>query len=488
MILTAVDNSSIADTGTQGLSIGTKLWDDASKNSSDAGLIFADAPPDVSDIPGLHPWNQNINCKTVEDCSRATQMQYKAYAPICNDSKSGNCIADFWINLNGQTFHPIFESYAPKNPSYEFQGDLKRNLPDGKSPSIWKLSDSRFSKDPSYFAVSLVFRGLTAQGDIAFGYSQVNASIDQIEWQKIENNSDLIPSNLANICAAVEKNLCASRVVSKPDVRYGIKFRQGLISSSWIYGRLFKPEFSIAQKDYFPDEWSIEAEPIKTPAISGMISKDTSFEKLPDGYRTPWTTPRYISSEFGAVELFEQFRPFMGEKSTSIQSLWNFVVNRDDLYSRYQGCSSNGPIGVLSTNSTTFEGAPPNGLGTSDSFAFSMASPHLEPDGKEFTGFFELKMDTRFADCLYGRYNGAYKAELSIVDEFGIPKISVTSLNRSSKWLTFSASNFTFSKSTFKVKVLKNTSSKSTITCIKGKVTKKITAVSPKCPTGYKKK
>ena len=29
---------------------------------------------------------------------------------------------------------------------------------------------------------------------------------------------------------------------------------------------------------------------------------------------------------------------------------------------------------------------------------------------------------------------------------------------------------------------------KSTITCVKGKVTKKVTAVSPKCPTGYKKK
>ena len=29
---------------------------------------------------------------------------------------------------------------------------------------------------------------------------------------------------------------------------------------------------------------------------------------------------------------------------------------------------------------------------------------------------------------------------------------------------------------------------KSTITCVKGKTSKKITAVSPKCPTGYKKK
>ena len=29
---------------------------------------------------------------------------------------------------------------------------------------------------------------------------------------------------------------------------------------------------------------------------------------------------------------------------------------------------------------------------------------------------------------------------------------------------------------------------KTTITCVKGKLTKKVTAVGPKCPAGYKKK
>jgi hypothetical protein len=29
---------------------------------------------------------------------------------------------------------------------------------------------------------------------------------------------------------------------------------------------------------------------------------------------------------------------------------------------------------------------------------------------------------------------------------------------------------------------------KSSITCVKGKTSKKVTAVNPKCPTGYKKK
>jgi len=35
---------------------------------------------------------------------------------------------------------------------------------------------------------------------------------------------------------------------------------------------------------------------------------------------------------------------------------------------------------------------------------------------------------------------------------------------------------------------IKVTGKKSTISCIKGKLIKKVTAVSPKCPAGYKKK
>jgi hypothetical protein len=35
---------------------------------------------------------------------------------------------------------------------------------------------------------------------------------------------------------------------------------------------------------------------------------------------------------------------------------------------------------------------------------------------------------------------------------------------------------------------VKPVAKKSTITCIKGKVTKKVVGVNPKCPAGYKKK
>jgi len=47
--------------------------------------------------------------------------------------------------------------------------------------------------------------------------------------------------------------------------------------------------------------------------------------------------------------------------------------------------------------------------------------------------------------------------------------------------------NIAFSKD-FTFWIVENPKKKTTLTCIKGKVTKKVTAISPKCPAGYKKK
>jgi 3-methyladenine DNA glycosylase Tag len=58
-------------------------------------------------------------------------------------------------------------------------------------------------------------------------------------------------------------------------------------------------------------------------------------------------------------------------------------------------------------------------------------------------------------------------------------------------WLKLAAYGFTFSSPTISVKLsqAKATVVKSTtITCVKGKTSKKVTGKSPKCPAGFKKK
>jgi hypothetical protein len=52
------------------------------------------------------------------------------------------------------------------------------------------------------------------------------------------------------------------------------------------------------------------------------------------------------------------------------------------------------------------------------------------------------------------------------------------------------AYGFGFSSPTIKMKITQagTSGSKATITCVKGKTSKKVTAVKPVCPTGFKKK
>jgi hypothetical protein len=79
-----------------------------------------------------------------------------------------------------------------------------------------------------------------------------------------------------------------------------------------------------------------------------------------------------------------------------------------------------------------------------------------------------------------------------------VQKVATTVLNERNGWLHLGAYGFGFSSPTLKVKLTQATPAptatpkpalkKTTITCVKGKMTKKVTAVAPKCPSGYKVK
>jgi hypothetical protein len=50
------------------------------------------------------------------------------------------------------------------------------------------------------------------------------------------------------------------------------------------------------------------------------------------------------------------------------------------------------------------------------------------------------------------------------------------------------AAGFTFSEKTLKVKITQPKNQKYSISCVKGKATKKVTGTNPKCPKGFKLK
>jgi hypothetical protein len=77
------------------------------------------------------------------------------------------------------------------------------------------------------------------------------------------------------------------------------------------------------------------------------------------------------------------------------------------------------------------------------------------------------------------------------VNADGVNSVATTVVSEKDGWLKLGAYGFTFSSPTLRVKLSQDkasTKKNSTISCIKGKVTKKVTGLTPKCPKGFKKK
>jgi hypothetical protein len=108
-------------------------------------------------------------------------------------------------------------------------------------------------------------------------------------------------------------------------------------------------------------------------------------------------------------------------------------------------------------------------------------------------------MKSEVARCIYGFSSAPVSASVTVTSsDGGVQKVATTLLNERDGWLHLGAYGFGFSSPTLKVKLIQEkvvpkasttvTPKKSSITCVKGKTSKKVTAVNPKCPTGYKKK
>jgi hypothetical protein len=138
-----------------------------------------------------------------------------------------------------------------------------------------------------------------------------------------------------------------------------------------------------------------------------------------------------------------------------------------------------------------------------------VSSTHLRADNSKNLGVFNVDMPLETAKCLWGvDLSKAVSASVSATyPELGIAELVTTTSRVEGKFFKVSAAGFHYSAPIIKVKVVQNVEptpaasptptpvvttkaapKRTTITCVKGKTTKKVTALKPKCPAGYKKK
>ena len=228
------------------------------------------------------------------------------------------------------------------------------------------------------------------------------------------------------------------------------------------------------------------------------------------------------SDPFG-IDQLNLWLPFVGDKATELLGTWSMRTLDRNETTGAQRCfvdGSQGITGIVTTNATQYLAGPPQFNNSEQSLEYKVAAPHLTPKGDVFYGSYDLIMRSDVARCVYGFSNAPIKGTVSVTSDKGEEKIATEQVKEANGWVSLSANGFTYSAPTIRVKLSQEkpepvkvevaapeatptptpaqvgqqtakpatVSAKKSITCVKGKVSKKVSGVNPKCPTGFKKK
>ena len=343
-------------------------------------------------------------------------------------------------------------------------------------------------------------------------------------------------------CAWTETKLCAKYSDFVPGTRVALTLRLGNDVTGWLFGRMQRIDVSLKTLDSKFNVIRIEGDSVDIPSASGFILK-SDLPKYPaidkiarsNYYEGDGFYEKFIASPFssanggqpsGGFDSFLAWEPFL--KPTELRnSRW--VISG--------GANSNGYVaglnnactsdktklnGVVTTNAMIYEPGPPTFTG--DSLSYKVAGLHSLADGSTFSGTYDLSMRKTVAQCLYKFSDAPLKAVVAVTSQDGSSQdITTEALSEKDGWLHLGAYNFHFSQPTIRIKLTQEksatiatptpatpapttstpsvgsapaksapgnqTAPKSTsITCVKGKTVKKVTAAKPVCPAGYKKK
>jgi hypothetical protein len=343
------------------------------------------------------------------------------------------------------------------------------------------------------------------------------------------------------VAGSSREGLCAQRYAFPAGFKYYVKVRTLQMPFGWMHGRIADPDIKFKEES---GSSTIEMQglPVAVPAVykmyrypdmpaalksqydvkSGAYKQDPNLLYDPNYYqggRTATSTdplqrnnihaPAPYSKE--GMEQLKLWLPFVEDRATASLSYWSVRTLSAGEMEGSSKCyqDSKSVTGIVTTNATQYSAGPPFFDSLDVTLKYKVSAPHYSPDKTEFKGSYDLVMRSDVARCIYGFSRAPISATLEITSSDGTPQIATTIIGEKNGWVYLRAKNFGFSDPIIKAKLsqepevvvtptptptptpsvtTKPVAKKITVTCVKGKTTKKVTAVKPKCPTGFKKK
>ena len=378
------------------------------------------------------------------------------------------------------------------------------------------------------FAVSLV------KGNFMMSTPGLDASV-YTEYRNTNRSGDL---QCSIQCSSTEK---AVGYALPLNFTFGFKLRLSAEVNGWLNGRVSNVESAISKDSAGRQIVEVTGKPVIVPVIFGWASNATApanllafynamdpkrahsgngFGKCLDPNRTSTTpgpcnpiywesTLRNPGKDLESLKEIALWLPVLKDKAVAAPTMW-LISSLGQQFNNGCAATTDRVSGIVTTNATGYVSGPPEFNKDDQTLDYKVIAAHNLADGTEFKGTYDLTIDADFARCIYGFTKAPIGATVSIVSADGQSQVATVIVSQKDKWIHLGAYGFTFSSPTLKVKftqaaepvvtptptpsaspsaiVKPLVAKKTVIVCMKGKVVKKITAVNPKCPAGYKKK
>jgi hypothetical protein len=476
-------------------------------------------------------------CDSLEDMD-CTNPEIKAitFTSIftqCENEADTDCVDSFSIKSEDGT---VSAGKFQRNwvPGPVFKGDKSKFLPTGYGPSSWTLTNSRgqvetyalsvgvngnfnLDRNPnksqfeSFFAAIQPIRelpGAEFEAPVAYVVKRGEGASQGWNTMFVEKG-----------CQIAEKGMCGYRMPFDVEKTVVLKVRLSQPVQGWLHGRMKDANIVMSTAADNSQVVEISAKPLSIPSIYGWVKWGDLPQKVKDLYPVGAGGTSRNFNDFTTLDLFSRtlltksmvsgdyainemnlWLPLLNDKAAAMRTFWVAQTIRGELPYDSQNCvRGKGFTGVIGTNAAVYSDGPPQFDQNEQSLNYTVGASHLDSKGELFKGYYQLNLRSDVARCLYGFGSAPIQAKIEVSSSDGTPSVATTVISESDGWLKMTAAGFTFSTPRIKVKLtqdavveaalpVKVAVKKSTITCSKGKITKKVSGVKPKCPAGYKKK
>lgn len=453
---------------------------------------------------------------------------------------------------DGAEMKGSFSEYAVPNHFNNYPADVTYGIPAGATAGIWTITGAPHKYGNQYAVIvnasgqvqtrnafsgwPLAYDGLAAR---IVPVSVQKTVKRQQGWGSFQDNL-LRPDTKANTrggpfydnnegfrCISpygTDNDQCLIAHAFPENVRFKLKIQLPIAPIGWLHGRMIEPVIDIARTS---NNYTVTVE--SNPARIPSVFHTSSWSQLPANVQAAWETidqgcslnscgyrsannyslpigkqsTQLTANNFGsqAINLLKIYLPLVKDTAIVSPSTWSWRTLPSAEMSAANGCftSGDGVKGIVTTNASAYSAGPPAFV--DGTLNYQVAAPHFNRDGTVFKGDYTLVLDSKVARCLYKFSNAPIQATISVVNDKGEQSVATTTVTEKNGWLRLVARNFEFSAPSIAVKLSQEAAAKadpaptaapaakkSTITCIKGKTLKKVTAVKPTCPKGYKKK